>query len=59
MDKISHVTAKITGINYTPFLCRKLNTYSFDELQTALNREGTFILKINEKNQIAVTSSVP
>lgn len=50
-----NISAKITGIKYTPFLCRDLNTFSFDDLQKALSEEATFILKVNEKNEIAVS----
>ncbi len=49
------VFAKITGIKYTPLLCRKLHTFIFNELDKALSKEATFILKIDDKNQIALS----
>lgn len=50
-----HISAKITGIKYKPFLCRELNTYIFSELDTAIIQNGSFLLKIDEENQIAVS----
>ena len=55
MDKINSITAKIKGIKYTPLLCRKLNTFNFNELDKALSKDATFILKIDDKNQIALS----
>ena len=55
MDKINSITAKIKGIKYTPLLCRKLNTFNFNELGEALSKHATFILKIDDKNQIALS----
>ncbi len=55
MDKINSITAKIKGIEYTPFLCRDLHTFEFEDLEKALSKEATFILKIDEKNQIALS----
>lgn len=49
------IFAEITGIEYTAFLCRKLNSFSFDEIDRALVREATFILKIDEKQRIAMS----
>lgn len=46
---------KITGIKYKPLLCRKLNTYKINDLDKALSKEATFILNINNKNQIAIS----
>jgi len=50
-----HIFAKITGIKYTPFLCRKLNTFDFRNLSKALSKEATFILEVNSKDRIAVS----
>lgn len=55
MDKIDNITAKIKGIKYKPFLCRKLDTFDFEKLSEALSKEVTFILKIDDKNQIALS----
>lgn len=48
------LSAKITGIKYKPFLCRKLNTYQINDLQKALSKDATFVLNVN-KNQIAIS----
>jgi len=47
--------AKITGIKYKPLLCRKLNTYPIKELNKALSKDATFILNVDNKNQIAIS----
>lgn len=49
------LSAKITGIKYKPLLCRQLNTYSFEDLDKAFSKEATFILNVNNKNQIAIS----
>ena len=49
------ISAKITGIEYSPLLCRKLHTYKLDEFGTALGKDSTFILRINDDKQIAVS----
>ncbi|CAD7774886.1 hypothetical protein FHEFKHOI_01686 [Candidatus Methanoperedenaceae archaeon GB50] len=48
------IFAKINGLKYTPFLCRKLNIFDFDELDRAFSTDATFILEVN-KNQLAVS----
>ena len=52
-----NISAKITGIRYTPLLCRKLEIFPLKELTEALKPRGngTFILQIDNKNQIAVS----
>ena len=55
MGKIKDITAEIKGIKYTPFLCRKLNTFKTEELEQALSEQATFILKTGEKDQIALS----
>lgn len=52
---MNSITAKIKGIKYTPLLCRKLHAFSFNKLDKALSKESTFILKIGDKNQIALS----
>ncbi|MBI2045423.1 hypothetical protein HYT23_05165 [Candidatus Pacearchaeota archaeon] len=52
---MNNITAKIKGIRYTPFLCRKLHTFNFNDLDKALSKEATFILKIDDKNKIALS----
>lgn len=49
------ITAKITGIKYTPFMCRKLYTFDIAQLDTALSSDATFILNIDNENKIAVS----
>ena len=49
------ISAKITGIKYTPFLCRKLNTFDLKDFDEALSKEATFILKIGDEHRIAVS----
>ena len=55
MDRIGSITAKITGIEYTPFLCRKLQSFKLEELQKAISKQATFILKVNEKKEITLS----
>src|SRR3989344_4721053 len=52
---MNNISAKIKGIKYTPLLCRELNTFSLFELDKALSSDATFILKIGDKNQIALS----
>ena len=49
------ISAKITGIKYKPLLCRKLNIFNFKDVDKALSKYATFILKIDDKNQIALS----
>jgi len=49
------ISAKIAGIKYTPFLCRKLHIFAFKDFELALSKEATFILKIDDERQIAVS----
>jgi len=53
-----NIFAEIRGLKYTPFLCRRLNTFNFDEIGTALSAESAFILRIDGENQIALSSWV-
>jgi len=49
------VLAKITGINYLPFLCRELNMYFIKQFENALSKDGAVILNIDRKRQIALS----
>jgi len=49
------VLAEIIGIRYSPFLCRELNVFNFNNLENALSKSGSFILNIGTKDQIAVS----
>ncbi|OIO76027.1 MAG: hypothetical protein AUJ85_01485 [Elusimicrobia bacterium CG1_02_37_114] len=49
------LSAKITGIKYTPLLCRNLNTFTLALLGKALANSSVFILDIDQKNKIALS----
>jgi len=49
------LSAKITGIKYKPFLCAKLKTYAFKDLQKALSKSAIFILDVSKENKVAVS----
>ena len=49
------ITAKIKEMKYTPLLCRELNSYNLNQLDLALSKDATFILKIDEKNSFVVS----
>ncbi len=50
-----NVTAKITGINYTPFLCEDLLDYNLEDLESALTQKGYFRLNLDNNNKIAIS----
>lgn len=50
-----NISAKITGIKYTPLLCRDLKTFDIENLDTVLSKYATFILKVNRSNEFAVS----
>jgi len=43
------ILAEIKGLKYTPFLCRELNIFDFDEFDRALSTDAIFILAIDKK----------
>ena len=47
--------AKIIGIKYKLFLCRKLEIFEFRSFEKALSKKATFILKVDPNNKIAVS----
>lgn len=49
------VSAKITEIKYSPFLCQNLAVFDIKRLEDALSKSGSFILKIDEKSQFGVS----
>ena len=49
------ILAKITGIEYTPLFCRKLEAFDFEDLDRALPRNATFILNVDKENKVAVS----
>jgi hypothetical protein len=48
------IDAKITGITYTPLLCKDLPLYDEVDFVSALNSQTAFLLKVNE-NTVAVS----
>jgi len=53
-DVIS-IFAKITGLEYTPLMCQPLNTFDFNEIDSAISQHTTFVLKVSKGNQIGVS----
>ncbi len=49
------ITAKIEGINYKPTMCKAINNYPIEDIETALSKSSSFILKIDQTNSIAVS----
>jgi hypothetical protein len=49
------IYGEITGIKYKPFLCNTLVQYDTEELDKALSKSGSFILKIDKENRVAVS----
>lgn len=49
------ISAEITGIKYTPFLCSELKSYKFNKIKEALSNETSFILEIDENNKLAIS----
>lgn len=47
------ISATIREIRYKPLLCSDLNTYTIDKLANAISKDASFILKVDDKNQIA------
>ncbi len=50
-----NVTAEITGINYTPLLCRDLNVYTLQDIIEGFPREGAFKILLSANKQFAVS----
>ena len=49
------LSAKITGIKYKPFLCAKLKSFAFRDLERALATNVVFILNIDKENSVAIS----
>ena len=49
------IYGEIKGIKYRPFLCRTLDRYIITEIDKALSEKANFIIRINGKNEIAVS----
>jgi len=52
------IFAEIIGLKYTPFLCKELDIFNFNEIADALSKSATFILKVDGGNQIALSQWV-
>ena len=50
-----HIYGEIKGIKYKPFLCAKLESYDLDALERALSEKGSFMLKVDPQNELAVS----
>jgi len=48
------IFAEVKGIKYKPLLCRKLDIFNFNNIDEALEKETSFILRI-DGNEIAVS----
>lgn len=49
------VSAKITGIKYSPFLCRELRVWDILDIDSALSQDGSFLLDVGCKNRVALS----
>jgi len=49
------INATITGISYKPFLCRSLNSYKIEDLETALESDASFILEKPDKIKVVIS----
>jgi hypothetical protein len=52
------ISAKITGIEYKPLLCKKLDIFDYVDyvdIDKAFSQAATFILRLNNKNQVAIS----
>ncbi|MFH1862395.1 MAG: hypothetical protein ABH878_06230, partial [bacterium] len=50
-----HISAEISGVKYTPFLCRTLETYGIRSLRRALDKSGAFLLNVTKSNKMALS----
>ena len=55
---VLNITGKIMGMKYTPFLCRDLNKYDWNDFDFALGKESSFIVGIDTNNEIVISSWV-
>ncbi len=47
---VYNISATITGLKYSPLLCRELNKYEISNLKEALQKDASFILRVNNEN---------
>ena len=50
-----NVSAKITGVKYTPFSCKNLHSYDIKNLDNAFIENTAFLLNFNNNKQIALS----
>ena len=49
------IYGEIKGIKYKPFLSKTLIRFGFDELDGALSKSASFILRVHNENEFAVS----
>lgn len=49
------VYGEIKGISYKPLLCKRLDYYTLSEMENALSQRASFMLRIDDKNDVAVS----
>lgn len=49
------IYGEIKSIKYKPFLCKPLPRYRIEEIDKALSQSSSFILRINDSNELAVS----
>lgn len=49
------IQAEITGISYTPLLCRKLKTYDISQLSKAFDESASFLVRIDQNKIFAIS----
>ena len=52
---MNNIFARITGIKYTPYLCKELPTVELADFKQALSEKSTFVLRTDDDQQIAVS----
>lgn len=55
---INDIIGKITNIRYTPYLCSDLPEVEFNSIENALSNFSAFLLDIDGKNKVAVSTWV-
>ncbi len=52
---INQIEGKITNIKYKPLLCSPIPEYNISNLENAMSNSASFVLRVNDKNRIAVS----
>jgi len=50
-----NIFAEIKGLRYTPFSCKNLTIFRFNDIDKALSTDATFVLDVGSGNQIGVS----